>query len=227
MDEGDKTKIYQSAIKEGAKATFEQGAKYLGGRHVAQVTARETAKYVATVTSQQGAEAGAAVVAAKAAAQYTSKVAASQAAAATWAKVAGPAAGVVVAPIAECITLARDGQEHEAADYTEAGMRGFASGAAAAAAGAAVGSVVPVAGTAVGAVVGVAVSLGVNSWLKENAFLESAAQETVEIAEGIADLAGDTLEVMEAAVETVFEATEEVLSGAWKGLRRLTFGAFW
>ncbi|MEU1815918.1 hypothetical protein ABZ543_12080 [Streptomyces roseifaciens] len=134
MDDDSKTALLQAAVREGAKAAFQTGAEVVG----AQMVAREAIKYTATVASQKGAEAGVSVATAQAAARYAT----SMATAGALAKAAGPAAGVVAGPIVEVIALARDGEEHSRAEYTEAGMRGLASGAASVAAGAVAGSVV-------------------------------------------------------------------------------------
>jgi len=223
MDESIKTQLIKKTAAEGTKAVLKQGAEILGAQHVAKVAAREGAKYAATVASQKGAEAGVSVATAQAAARYATNVAASKATAETLAKSAGAAAGIVIAPIAEVITLARDGQEHSGAEYTEAGMRGVVSGAAGTlatvAAGAAAGSVVPGAGTVVGAVAGLAASLQVNSWLKENSALQSAADEVVEVVEGIADLASDAADAFNDGLENVLEVGEELLTAAWKSVR--------
>ncbi|MFF7888979.1 hypothetical protein ACH40F_51710 [Streptomyces sp. NPDC020794] len=201
------SEIASKAITEtgsmAVKMLVEAGAKELGTRHIARVTAQETARYAAVVASQRGVEATASgmVATARAAVRYTTKVGASQAKAQLWSKVATNSVGIVTTPLFECAALKLDREEHTGAEYAEAGVRGAvsaASGAAttlatsalltslmtSAAAGAAAGSVVPGPGTLAGAMVGLAAagvgagaSAGVNYLLKKNAALPHLAEK--------------------------------------------------
>ncbi len=190
-------KLVAVSTAKTVKMLVEAGAKEVGAKHVARVTAESTAKYAAAVAAvkmatQQGADAVSGIHAVSAAAsRHVTTVAASQASAQMWIKVAGKGVGIVATPIAECAALAFDGQEHSGADYAEAGVRGAvsaATGVAATAAtsalissiltsmaaGAAAGSVVPGPGTLAGATIGLVtacagagVSIGANSWMNK------------------------------------------------------------
>ncbi|MFD6968534.1 hypothetical protein [Streptomyces sp. NPDC059979] len=226
-------KVITATSNKAVKLLVEAGATEIGAKHVARVTAEETAKYAAAVASQKGAEAGfnglsGFLAVNQAARQYVTNVAASQASAQMWVKVAGRSVGIVTTPIAECIVLRLDGEKHGGAEYAEAGVRGAvsaASGVAAtaatsallaslmtgAASGAAAGSVVPGPGTVVGGAIGLAgaaagagASFGVNSWMKRNNVLERVV---------------DTMDDLQSAIDGAAYSAGELVSKKWQRFR--------
>lgn len=197
------SKVITATGNKAAKMLVEAGAKELGTRHIARVTAQETARYAAVVASQRGVEATASgmVTTTRAAVRYATKVGASQANTQLWSKVATNSVGVITTPLFECAALKLDGEEHTGAEYAEAGVRGAVSGASAAAAtlatsalltslmtgaaaGAAAGSVVPGPGTLAGAMVGLTAAgvgagagAGVNYLMKKKNALPRLAEK--------------------------------------------------